>query len=102
MEGRLADILVPADPVELTPARVPVEDDLTACPAFGLGALETEVMDDLEALPVVADDLVAVVDLVGAAPLLDLAIEELLAPADLLAEPIPFLVAEPVVEILGL
>lgn len=106
VEVRLVDILVPVDapvePEELTPARVPEEDDLTACPALGLGALETEVMDDLEAPPVADDDLVAVLALVAAAPLLDLAMEELLTPADLAVEPMPLLVAEPVVETLGL
>lgn len=102
-EGRLEDTLVPVE-VEvppLTPERVPaVDDDLTDCPAFGLEALETAVMDDLEA-PDAEEDLVAV-DLVVAAPLLDLVMDELLEPAVLDTEPIPFLETEPVVEILGL
>lgn len=102
-EGLLEDTLVPVDVevVPLTPERVPVADDLTDCPAFGLGALETEVIDDLEAPPAEVEDLVAV-DLVVVAPLLVLAMEELLTPAVLATEPKPLLVFEPVVEILGL
>ena len=74
------------------------EEDLTAVPV--LGALLTEEMEDLvpEDVP---EDLVAVEDLV-VAPLLDLDMEELLMPALLAAEPIPLLVEDALVAILGL
>ncbi len=59
-------------------------------------------MDDLDAPLDLLEDLVAVEVLVLAAPVLDLVMDELLTPADLADEPIPLLVALPVVEILGL
>lgn len=59
-------------------------------------------MDDLDAPLDLLEDLVAVEVLVLAAPVLDLVMDELLTPADLAEEPIPLLVALPVVEILGL
>ena len=87
-----------------TVERVPAddEDDLTAWPALGLAVLVTEDMDDLDAPLDLLEDLVAVGGLVLAAPVLDLVMDELLTPADLADEPIPLLVALPVVEILGL
>ncbi len=87
-----------------TVERVPAddEDDLTAWPALGLAVLVTEDMDDLDAPLDLLEDLVAVEVLVLAAPVLDLVMDELLTPADLADEPIPLLVALPVVEILGL
>jgi len=59
-------------------------------------------MDDLDAPLDLLEDLVAVEVLVLAAPVLDLVMDELLTPADLAEEPMPLLVALPVVEILGL
>ena len=56
--------------------------------------------DDLEALEI-PEDLVAVLVRVDT-PVLDLVIDELLAPVDLDMDPIPLLVVDPVVEILGL
>lgn len=79
------------------------ELDLTAEPAAEgtLSALVAEDTDDLAALDLDEVDLVTEEDLV-AAPLLDLVMEELLVPAVLDMEPIPLLVEEPVVLILGL
>ena len=73
--------------------------DLTVVPEV-LGALLTEEIEDLDPA---ADplDLVAVEDLV-VAPVLDLDMEELLMPALLAAEPIPLLVEDALVAILGL
>lgn len=82
--------------------RLPTAVDLTDCPALGLAVLATEDIEDLAPLAAMPDDLVAVEVLVAGAPALDLTIEELLTPADLAVEPIPLLVVEPVVEILGL
>ena len=75
------------------------EEDLTAAPLV-LGALLTEEIEDLVPAAV-PEDLVAVDDLV-VAPALDLVMEELLVPALLETEPMPFLVVEPVVATLGL
>ena len=77
---------------------VPVVD-LTAVPEV-LGALLTEEIEDLVPAPVPLD-LVAVEDLV-VAPALDLVMAELLVPALLAAEPIPLLVEDALVAILGL
>ena len=82
--------------------RLPIDVDLTKCPALGLAVLATEDIEDLAPLAAMLDDLVAVEVLVEGAPALDLTIEELLTPADLEVEPIPLLVVEPVVAILGL
>ncbi len=82
--------------------RLPMDVDLTECPALGLAVLATEDIEDLAPLAAMLDDLVAVEVLVEGAPALDLTIEELLTPADLEVEPIPLLVVEPVVAILGL
>ena len=49
----------------------------------------------------IPEDLVAVLVRVDT-PVLDLVIDELLAPVDLDMDPIPLLVVDPVVEILGL
>ena len=84
-----------------TLARLPVEEDLTAWPELGLEVLATEEMEDLAA-PEIPDDLVAVEVLVVAAPVLERVMEELLAPAVLDTDPMPLLVADPVVATLGL
>ena len=76
------------------------EDDLTVAPLV-LGALLTEEIEDLVPAAV-PEDLVAVADLVVAAPALDLVMEELLMPALLETEPMPLLVLDPVVATLGL
>ena len=92
------------DPLATVPplTRVPVEEDLTAWPEFGLAVLATDEMDDLAALEEVPEDLVAVEVLVVAAPVLERVMEELLAPAVLDTDPMPLLVADPVVATLGL
>ncbi len=56
--------------------------------------------DDLEALEI-PEDLVAVLVRFDT-PVLDLVIDELLDPVDLDIDPMPLLVVDPVVEILGL
>lgn len=56
--------------------------------------------DDLEVLEI-PEDLVAVLVRVDT-PVLDLVIDELLDPVDLDIDPMPLLVVDPVVEILGL
>ena len=93
--------MVPDDVPTL--ARLPVEEDLTACPELGLEVLATEEMEeDLEAPLVTLEDLVAVEVLVDDdIPLLDLLIEALLAPVLREREPSPLLDTDPVVEILG-
>lgn len=68
---------------------------------MGLEVLATEEMEDLAA-PEIPDDLVAVEVLVVAAPVLERVMEELLAPAVLDTDPMPLLVADPVVATLGL
>ena len=68
---------------------------------MGLAVLATEEMEDLAA-PEIPDDLVAVEVLVVAAPVLERVMEELLAPAVLDTDPMPLLVADPVVATLGL
>ena len=95
------DLLTPveATPVPVRPA---AEDDLTACPELGLGALATEDRDELDDLPAAPEDLVAVEVRVAGAPLLDLVMEALLVPVVLAMEPIPLLVVDPVVATLGL
>ena len=96
--------VVREDPLATVPplTRVPVEEDLTAWPEFGLAVLATDEMDDLAALEEVPEDLVAVEVLVVAAPVLERVMEELLAPAVLDTDPMPLLVADPVVATLGL
>jgi len=77
------------------------DDDLTEEEA----GLFTEDIDDLVPLvrPPMPEDLVDadIEDLVDPTPLLDLFMEELLTPALLDAEPMPLLLAEPVVDSLG-
>lgn len=97
------DLVVP----EATPEDLPVVAadlealDLTVDPVAGvLATLVAEDADDLAALALADEDLVAE-DLV-AAPLLDLVIEALLVPAVLDIEPMPLLEVDPVVAILGL
>ena len=98
----------------MVPDAIPAEDDLPLVeadletldlavdPVTGvLATLVAEDTDDLAALPLAEEDLVAE-DLVAVAPLLDLVIEELLVPAVLDIEPMPLLVVDPVVAILGL
>jgi hypothetical protein len=62
--------------------------------------LTEERDDDLEALEI-PEDLVAVLVRFDT-PVLDLVIDELLDPVDLDIDPMPLLVVDPVVEILGL
>ena len=94
---------VDLDPLVTVPALVlvPEAEDLTAWPELGLAVLATEEMEDLAA-PEIPDDLVAVEVLVVAAPVLERVMEELLAPAVLDTDPMPLLVADPVVATLGL
>ena len=97
--------VVPEDlvtPEAVVPVRPATEDDLTAFPDPLLGTLAIDEIDDLEDPLAELEDLVAVDVLVVAPPLLALVIEELLVPVVLDMEPIPLLVLEPVVEILGL
>ena len=95
--------MVPEDtPVDLPAAEADLEElDLTEEAVLaGLATLVAEDAEDLAetalvaAVPAAADDLVT-------DPLRDLDIAALLVPADLDMEPMPFLPAEPVVEILG-
>ena len=92
------------DPLATVPplTRVPVEEDLTAWPEFGLAVLATDEMDDLAALEEVPEDLVAVEVLVLTVPFLARDMEELLTPADLDEDPMPPLVFDTVVATLGL
>lgn len=97
------DLVVPdATPEDLPEVAADLEVlDLTVDPAAGvLATLVAEDADDLAALALADEDLVAE-DLV-AAPLLDLVIEALLVPAVLDIEPMPLLEVDPVVAILGL
>ncbi len=98
------DLDEPETPELVAPAmeRLPTAEDLTDWPALGLAVLATVEIDDLEPLTVPREDLVAVEVLVEGAPVLERVMEELLTPADLEVDPIPFLVVEPVVETLGL
>jgi hypothetical protein len=97
------DLVVPdTTPEDLPEVAADLEAlDLTVDPAPGvLATLVAEDADDLAALALADEDLVAE-DLV-AAPLLDLVIEALLVPAVLDIEPMPLLEVDPVVAILGL
>lgn len=85
---------------------LPAEEDLTLDEEVDvLGALETEVIPDLEeveVLPAGLAELVLVAPVVlVAAPLLALVVAEDLTPAVLETDPMPLLTLEPVVEMRG-